>query len=827
MPQVVYKDGSPVPPEKVASAVASGDAFTAADKVQVRNERTGEVGSIDPGELAHSSHYSVLSDQEIEQQANHDKYGTLGQQALTGVEGAARGATAGLSDVATTSLLGDDYRKGAKARQAENPTAAIGGEIAGAIAPAILTGGGSAEAEGAGIASRIAAYAPSNLISRAGSLAEHGVASLVGDSAESILGRMAQRAAAVGASGAVEGGLYGAGQSASEAALGGAPITAEKVLSGFGHGALFGGGIGASLGAAGGFGSASFDKIVGGGGIEGIQDSARKLASESALKATGFQGSDFRKLLGRRTGESAEEKIADVGQELLNYTFDSGPLKGEKLFTGAKKAEDFVDDLSLAKGEVGRKLGVIKSEVNDAALKDPTIAPDVTGYLARVKDEVLDPLRASLSPSVRANADKVQAELATLETRAAPGLGGLEANPLSFQELDSFRRDLRSVFQPPRPPGGGLPAPVPEHAEHLEKVERMLADELDKTVQKHLAATGADTSQYLALKKTYGALSDIEKVANKAAAQQLGNRAVSLSDQATGLGTAIGMMLTGNVGAAVAGGAATFAHKLIRERGRSVLAVMADSVSKMDGRITAAADALAGIAAVPRHVATEITPSMTDRFDTTAAAVRSFQSNPHAAAAMLAKPIESIAPVHPQLAAQMQQTLAADYGYLGSQLPRVMTRAGSSLTPQLEKGRVPRDQQIKFMSIVTALENPASVIEKVARGDLPRIQIETLKTRRPEIFNQMRTATIKAFASAKTPQGFLQRTRISIAFGFTGDASLDPATLSAIQATNRLTPSPEDVPATAAANPPAPRGGDINAKSAADMSTPSQKAIGG
>lgn len=1050
MPQVVYKDGSAVPPDKVASAIASGEAFTSADKVQVRNQRTGEVGTIDPGELAHATHYSVLTDDELEQQANHEKYGTLGQQALTGVEGAARGATIGLSDVATTGLLGDEYRKGAKARQAENPTAAIGGEIAGAIAPAILSGGTSAEAEGAGLAGRVAAYAPSTLVSRAGGLAERGVASLVGDSAESVLGRMAQRAAAVGASGAVEGGLYGAGSSASEAALDGAPITAEKVLSGFGHGALFGGGIGAGLGAAGGFGSATFDKIVGGSGMGSLRDSAQKLANESALKATGFQGSDFRKLIGRRAGEAAEDKIADVGQELLNYTFDSGPLKGQKLFTGAKKAEDFVDDLSLAKGEVGKKLGVIKSEVNDAALQDPSLAPDMDAYFQRVQQEVIDPLRASLSPSVRKNADKVEAELASLRTRANaakeippdsldvnvgafdqktmrpeslsylrsagaepdrlgiprievyPGVDGapettsladgrhrlqlayergdraidanvvhfdadgnmlseatqkvslsntpskywreavssvpgkaesspivneaekarllqaysehgldnkfrmvpisdirepgtfmgtsgeaersaglrrgkamtpvelsrsgdgklsiddgahrisaareqgyshvpaivpsevahlypeaLAKNGASFSELDKFRQDLRSVFQPPRPSNGGLPAPVPEHAEHLEKAERLLAEELDRSVGKYLDASGKFGGEYKALKKTYGALSDIEKVANKAAAQQLGNRAVSLSDQATGLGTAIGMMLTGNVGAAAAGGAAAIAHKLIRERGRSVLAVMADSVARMDGRITAAADTLAGIAKVPRHVASELTPSMVDRFDKTSSEVKAFASNPQAAAAMLAKPVEAIAPVHPQLAAQMQQTLAGDYQYLGSQLPRVMTRAGSSLTPQLEKGRVPRDQRVKFMSIVTALENPASVIEKVAHGELPRVQLEALKARRPEIFNQMRTATIKAFASAKSPQGFLQRTRISIAFGFTGDASLDPATLAAIQASNRLPPIPEDPPATAQANPPPPHGGDINSKATLDMTTPSQKAIGG
>jgi hypothetical protein len=834
MAQVVYKDGSPVPPDKIATAIASGDAFTKGDKVTVRNHRTGEIGTIDPGDLAHSDHYSVLSDDELAAEANHAKYGTLGQQALTGVEGLARGATAGLSDVATTAILGDEYRKGAKARQTENPIAATGSEIAGAIAPALLTGGASAEAEGAaaageaategaGLLGRAAEYAPSNLIARAGSAVGKGVAGIVGESSESMLTRMAQRAAAAAASGAVEGGLYGAGQAASTAALDGTPITAEKVLSGLGHGALYGGGIGALGGAASGLGSSAFERLVG--GSEGLREGAASLAQKSALDAVGFQGSDYRKLIGRKMGESAEARISDVGQELLDYTFDSGPLKGKKLFTAATKPEDFVDDLALAKDEVGRKLGAIKAATNDAALADPTILPDVNGYLGRVRSEVLDPLRASMVPAVRAQADKVEAELATLQTRMAPAADGLEAAPVTFNDLDRFRRDLRSVFQPPRPPGGGLPPPVPEHAVYLEKAERMLADDLDQAVEKHLAAAGGDTTEYLRNKKTYGALADIEKVANKATAQQLGNRSLSPSDYATGLGTSIGMMLTGNVGAMAAGGATSIAHKLIRERGRSVLAVMADSVAKMDGRISAAANSLAGLSEVPSRVALEVAPSMLDRFDHTSAAVRAFRDNPQLAADQMARPVEQIAPLHPQLAATMQQTIGNDYQYLAGKLPLVLSRSATSLTPQAEKSRVPKSEQIKFMSIVSALNDPAGVMARIAKGELPREQIDTLKACRPEIFNQMRTEAIKAFSKAKKPIGILKRTRVSLAFDFAGDASLDPATLALIQSSNRTSADPDDKPATPA--PAArPQSAQLNPKNAADMSTPSQKAIG-
>lgn len=909
MPQIFYKDGKPVPEEKISEAIATGEAH-AKGRVSVRDEN-GTVGTIDASELGKGG-YQPLTDAEINEARIHEERGTLGQQAITAAEGAARGATLGLSDVAATGLLGDEYRQGAQERAGENKKIALGSEIAGAIAPALLSGGGSAGAQGAGLAARAARLAPSALVSSGGRAIERGVARIIGEAAPSMLGRMAQRAAAVGASGAVEGGLYGAGNALSQAALNDTPITAEKVLGGFGHGALFGGGVGAGLGAAGGLASSAFERIVG--GSAGLKASAEKLANESALKAVGFQGTDFRKLIGRRAGEAAENKIADAGSELLNYKFDSGPLKGQKLFTGAKKAEDFVDDLALAKEEVGAKIGAVKRQVDAAGA-----APDAEAYLARVRAEVLDPLKASNSPTIRNQAKRVEEELAALSERAntsldvnvgafdrgsmrpdsfewlrknpgkgdAAGIPRIEiypdamtvangrhrlalaheagersaladvvrydaegnilsrakqnvslssldgapavtpARPITFGELERQRADLRNVFQPPSPPGGGMPPPVPEHALHLQKAERILAEELDKTVEKHLASAGLDATEYARNKKTFSALADIEKVANKAAAQQLGNRALSPSDYGTGIATAMGAMISGNVGGALMGGAGAVAHKIIRERGRSVLAVMADSVAKMDGRIADAAQSLAGLAAAPRRAALVAATAPTISFDRTAEAVRSFASNPQSAAQALARPIEGIAPEHPQLAAQMQQTLAGDYQYLATKLPKSLGRADSSLTPQLEKSRVPKSEQQRFMAIVQAIENPASVIEKIAAGELPRDQIEALKARRPEIYNQMRTEAIKAFSIAKAPRGILERTRVSLAFDFNGDASLDPQTLAAIQAGNRTAAPPEDQPQLSTGQQPQQQqGAKMNPKSAETLATPSQKAIG-
>src|SRR6187551_1256361 len=230
-----------------------------ADRIAVR-DKYGEIGTIDAADLG-TPGYTPLTDAEIAQERTRKERGTLGQQGIAALEGGARGLSAGLSDVALGGVLGKGYSKGARERQEANPLTSTGFEIAGAIAPALVTGGASAEAslaarglgaaraaEGAGVLGSIARATPSSLIARAGSFAEQGAARLVGEGAESALGRMAQRAATVGAQGAVEGGLYGTGHAASEAVLNDAPITAEKLLSGFGQGALFGGGAGAGLG---------------------------------------------------------------------------------------------------------------------------------------------------------------------------------------------------------------------------------------------------------------------------------------------------------------------------------------------------------------------------------------------------------------------------------------------------------------------------------------------------------------------------------------------------------------------------------------------------
>lgn len=732
-----------------------------------------------------------------------ERRGGLGQQALAGAEGVARGATLGLSDAALTTALGDEYRQGALERKEANPFTAGAGEFAGIVAPTLLSGGTGGVAAGARVLG-----APARAMGALGRITEGAVgAGLKGLGYEGagLAGRVGARALALGAAGATEGAFYGAGQALSDTALHGAPLTAEKVVASMGENAFLGGLTGGALGGFGELAStgarAVATKIGEAGGLKAI---ARSVADNSALKAIGARGSDLRRL--GKTGQKAEQEIGEIGQELLGYTFKTGEKKGERLFQFASKAEDFVDDLAHAKNETGSALGKLKGEIDAALADSPELAPNVQRYLQRVDDEVLAPLRGSNSPTVQARAERVESELSALRARVEaepmpvrnPETGATELRPrepLTFAELDQFRRDLRSVFQPPKPTGGGLPAPVPDHAQHLEAAERLLSGELDTAAESALAKMGRDPGEYSKLKEQFRNLRQAEDIASKASLQDLGNRAISPSDYATGVASGLGALLTGHVGALAAGAAGTVAHKMIRERGRSVIALLADRIAKTDGEIGAAIPKM-----LQGFTATKALPAAISGENTAeqlAESVRAYKADPHVAQQKLASPVAAIAEDYPVLAANVQRQVAKTYDYLATKLPTPLSRAGSSLTPELEQTKFSPAQIKQFGRFARGALAPAAVIRDLGRGQLDRDGLEAIKELYPERFQALRRDVMTEVQKREQPLGFKQRILLSLAFDFKGDASMDPEFSRAIQqahAANEASPPEQSAP---------------------------------
>lgn len=141
---------------------------------------------------------------------DEETHGTIGQQALAGLEGAARGLTLGASDLIEPNISSTTAQDIA-ARKEANPATAFTGNVLGGAGLVGLTGGLAAPAEGALVAKGV--------------------------------GGLAAKALAYGAEGAV----FGAGNTVSDYALGDPNLNASKVFANVGLGALFGAGIGASI----------------------------------------------------------------------------------------------------------------------------------------------------------------------------------------------------------------------------------------------------------------------------------------------------------------------------------------------------------------------------------------------------------------------------------------------------------------------------------------------------------------------------------------------------------------------------------------------------
>jgi hypothetical protein len=422
--------GNPIAPEAVGDAVAKGQAFFKKGARVYAKNADGELVTV-AAEDAAKPGYQVLGSDQLRAEVNRKKYGDdAGDIALATAAGAARGLTLGASDAVLSGLGGDDTRRALQGLREANPIASGVGEVAGAAAPVILSGGTSAAAQagvkGAGLgakalagtatAVRTAGVAP-RAAAAAGGIAERGVArglQALGYEGGSVASRAAAGAAKTAAAGLTEGAIYGGAQAANDAVLNGDAITAEKIVAGMGRGALFGGAVGGVLGAAG--------PLVGGvaAKLKPSKEGLETLAREQALKSVA-RGWDIRKLAGRSTGEAADRKLAVTADDLLNYEFKSGPLKGERAFVPGRNTEELLERITLAKEELGAAIGGVKKELSErmAASGD---GPDVGEFLKRVDAQVIGPLMKSKSPGAMSKARAVQRELKIIREEFEQGV---------------------------------------------------------------------------------------------------------------------------------------------------------------------------------------------------------------------------------------------------------------------------------------------------------------------------------------------------------------------------------------------------------------------
>ena len=279
------------------------------DVVEVPGHKVGEHAALG---------WIPASPERSAQMALQKTHGGLGGQVRAAGEGALQALTLGASDVALQPDVA--YREA-------NPGSYIAGQIAGAIAPALLS-------EGETIPGQVAEMSAPSVISKLGRAVEGAVAEHLGAPAESLAGRLAQRAVASGAGSAVEGAFYGAGNVVSESALGDPNEVAQSAFSEIGLAGALGFGLGA----------------LGGAAAAGLPDAVNKMTD-----AAGSGGTSMRDYIIKKYPEIASQ-LTGTSPDTIQFLLDNRHMMDPKSAGNKALMEAFmsiIDDTAKAEHGFG------------------------------------------------------------------------------------------------------------------------------------------------------------------------------------------------------------------------------------------------------------------------------------------------------------------------------------------------------------------------------------------------------------------------------------------------------------------------------------------
>jgi hypothetical protein len=343
-----------------------------------------------------------------------EQYGGTGGALLAGAEGVLRGATFGLSDIA----LAD---RATMLREQVNPGAALGGELLGAVAPSLLSGG-------TGAVGTVARLTPAGLTAARGAqfVARGGT----------LLGRGA-RAVLVGAG---EGAIQGAGSYVGRQALRNEAISADALAAE----ALRGGALGGVLG--GGF------QVLG----EGVTAGARRLQALAGDRADD---------VGRRVLGQADEAAPPLRyDEVLAGRIDDVEDARRGLLATiddarARPLDQEIDDLlsspvlrNTTAGDGGQLLGRVEQQVKRAAAEFDQARNAASSWATRYQAA----LDAAPGEDVAAKALALPPELGD---EGAVQLALLDEARGKLDDVLATTRQRYLGVAPPAPP---TPAPAPQ-----------------------------------------------------------------------------------------------------------------------------------------------------------------------------------------------------------------------------------------------------------------------------------------------------------------------------------------------------------------------------
>lgn len=404
------------------------------------------------------------------------------------------------------------------------------------------------------------------------------------------------------------------------------------------------------------------------------------------------------------------------------------------------------------------------------SLNPERLGPDIGPMLTRIDEEVIAPLRESMLPDIRRRGARVERAFADLRARHASG------DPVSFGELERFKQQLDESFRPPPPTGGGIQAPPQEHAAALQQAERIVIDAIDDAAVASMRRMGADPSDYLELKRQFGALRDLEGPATRAASDEAARGLTSPWERILGFGGAIGAMASGNIGALAAGIGGAAASRILQNYGDRALVRMLDVVSHVDDTVSATAKALVGTEKPTKgHAAIPIIGAKAvEAYERARDSLNELEDNPREMMGQLARLTDRYGVEYPGAAAAVQAAGLRQINAIRAAMPTVQNRAVHSLTPQHEDPIVGIQEIHVSMGKIRGITQPRAVIADLGAGKLDLRAIEGLEEASPLMFAELRQNVIREAAEAGDSLPYRRRMLLGLAFDFPADYSMTP-----------------------------------------------------
>ena len=751
-PQAYDAEGKPMAltPEALSSGAAG---FKAGSRLYAKDPY-GKLVTVDAGKPV-TPGYEVLSPEALSKAYNEKEYGSgAGNMALAGGAGLARGATLGLSDPAIAAVGGSGARRALKGLREANPNLSTGSEMVGAVGAALATealSGGAATPELGALAAR-GALTPMRAAAALGKLAE-GAA----PAGEGLLAAGAR----MGARGAAEGALYGAGNEVSRATLDDVPLTAERLLAGAWDGAKMGGAFGVGAGVVGkGLGKLG-RRLLGKLEDEGAPSTLDAAPPpEPPVKPRLV---DPREVLVRPSKEVLEAHEAAMQRV-------AGGVTPEEAEAVRRFSHGYDESLrGLQRGASESEIAAGNTRGAEHAAEAAESLPHLQSYMARmpVASEVPYVYRGlAVSP------EDAQALLTSPTIYADPvakaAATSASANPLvarSFvaRNLEPGQVGVTLKLKHRSAVGTG------EYAAERMRVEKelLLPGDAEFKVVNRFEDSSNPGNYIVEAEEIPPAAAPTTPAIEPAAAAPSTPKTSDLGSNLL-MGILTGHPLTG----VVAGAGIKAVRQLVQERGAAAMSSLADRLSSVQGRLDIAAKVAAGVESA-KAIATPAAYNTAKLFKQYSGVLQQAKENPESFVHRMADVTESIAVDHPDVAQQIQSTMVADQAYLDGLHPQPASRLASSLTPQaLPAERYSFDQQKTFVQAAVALDNPLGVFAEIAKGDLPLPAIAALKARRPALYADMRQAVVKYTLTRKTQLPFNRRMLLGVAFEFPADWSM-------------------------------------------------------